>query len=87
MAFYRCIHTLLAWNPPCTSSVVIGLRVSQIVETDITTTDALDLAMDDDDNHGKCSVVFVGIVLSDDQKLELQDYSRKFKVGQHQRAR
>ncbi|CAM9818998.1 unnamed protein product [Scytosiphon promiscuus] len=53
---------------------------TQIVETEISATDLLDLAMDDDDNHGKCNVVFVGIVLSDDQKLELQDYSRKFKV-------
>ncbi|CAM9819067.1 unnamed protein product, partial [Scytosiphon promiscuus] len=53
---------------------------TQVLETEIAPTDVLNLVMDDNANHGKCNVVFVGIVLSDDQKLQLQDYSRKFKV-------
>ncbi len=38
----------------------------------------LDLLVDE--NHGKCNVIFVGIVPSAAQKLQLQEYSRKFKV-------
>lgn len=40
--------------------------------------DLLDLTVDR--NHGKCNVVFVGIIPTAEQKKELQDYSRKFKV-------
>ena len=40
----------------------------------------LDLVYGDDPNHGKCNVVFVGIKLTAAQKLQLQDYSRNFKV-------
>lgn len=38
----------------------------------------LDLLVDAE--HGKCNVIFVGIVPSAAQKLQLQDYSRKFNV-------
>lgn len=40
--------------------------------------DLLDLTVDS--NHGKCNVVFVGIIPTAEQKTQLQDYSRKFKV-------
>ncbi|CAM9805005.1 unnamed protein product, partial [Ectocarpus sp. 8 AP-2014] len=40
----------------------------------------LDLVEALDADHGKCSVVYVGIVPSAAQKLQLQDYSRKFNV-------
>lgn len=33
-----------------------------------------------DENHGICGVIFVGIVPTPEQKTQLQDYSRKFKV-------
>lgn len=41
----------------------------------------LDLVEALDADHGKCSVVYVGIVPSATQKLQLQDYSRKFNVS------
>eukprot|EP00904_Undaria_pinnatifida_P011670 jgi/Undpi1/7633/HiC_scaffold_23.g10106.m1 len=33
-----------------------------------------------DANHGLCSVIFVGIIPTPEQKTQLQDYSRKFQV-------
>ncbi len=38
----------------------------------------LDLLVDAD--HGRCNVIFVGIMPSAEQKLQLQDYSRMFNV-------
>lgn len=40
----------------------------------------LDLVDADDPNRGLCGVVFVGVPPTAAQKLQLQDYSRKFKV-------
>ena len=65
--------------PPLCLGVPISLATTiQIVESPPAA--ELDLLVDDDDDHGKCSVIFVGIVPSAAQKLQLQDYSRKFDV-------
>lgn len=46
----------------------------------------LDLIYADEPSRGKCNVVFVGIVPTAAQKLQLQDYSRNFKVRGHDTA-
>lgn len=30
--------------------------------------------------HGKCNVIYVGMILTEDQKIQLQDYSKTFKA-------
>lgn len=40
--------------------------------------DVLDLT--NDVSHGKCNVIFVGIIPTAAQKLQLESYSRRFKV-------
>lgn len=80
----RPLQTSTVLSTLCVARCV-ALFLSQIVQTDIADSTSLDLVMEDDDNHGKCNVIFVGLVLSADQKVELQDYSRKFKVGGPQR--
>lgn len=42
------------------------------------TTGTLDLT--NSDTHGKCNVVYVGIEVTEAQKVQLQDYSRTFNV-------
>ena len=58
----------------------ILLLVAQRVQTGIGASTVFDLVDAADPNRGLCSVVFVGVVPTAAQKLQLQDYSRNFKV-------
>lgn len=53
----------------------------QRVQTGIGASTVFDLVDAADPNRGLCSVVFVGVVPTAAQKLQLQDYSRNFKVS------
>lgn len=61
-------------------SFAVAAQIVQVVDVSATSESVLDLVDSTNENYGKCSVVYVGVVPTTLQKVQLDAYSIKFKV-------